>query len=167
MAELCKQGHDSPRRKNVNCIQCEKERYRADPTRKAYVKAKQAERRADPVLGAKHREYMKTYERDKDKANAHTRERYKANSALMRLKRLGVEPTEEVISYIRNHDGFCDICGGPPDGKHGTLVYDHCHRTSAFRGILCNCCNKALGLFRDNASNMRKAADYIDHYVEG
>lgn len=162
---LCKQGHDSPRRKNGNCIQCERERYHTDPDRKAYVKAKQAERYADPILRQKQKEYEKTYKRDKEKQNQYSRENYKNNSVNMRLKRLGIEPTETILAYISAHNGCCDICGGPPDGKHKSFVYDHCHTTEVFRGILCNLCNKGIGLLKDNPTVLRKAAAYVEHYI--
>jgi hypothetical protein len=66
----------------------------------------------------------------------------------------------------------CTICG-----DEGDLVVDHDHKTNAIRGILCNRCNKGLGLFRDNpdyleyariyllaAQNDPEAAQYVQEY---
>lgn len=164
---LCKQGHDSPRRKNGNCIQCEKERYHTDPKRREYVKAKRIARYADPTLKQKQKEYEKTYQRDKEKSSISQKERYKRNSIFIRLKRLNIEATEIILEYISSHNGCCDICGGPPDGRHKSFVYDHCHTTGIFRGILCNQCNQGIGLLRDSPVILTKAAEYLNHYFEG
>lgn len=41
-------------------------------------------------------------------------------------------------------------------------VIDHCHTHGHVRGILCNECNRGLGYFRDNATALRKAAEYLE-----
>jgi hypothetical protein len=50
----------------------------------------------------------------------------------------------------------CIICG---DG--GSLVVDHDHRENTIRGILCNRCNKGLGLFRDDPDLLEYARIYL------
>jgi len=40
----------------------------------------------------------------------------------------------------------------------------HCHETGQRRGILCRAHNTALGLFKDDPSDLRKAADYLEKY---
>ena len=40
--------------------------------------------------------------------------------------------------------------------------YDHCHLTYAFRGWLCNQCNVALGMARDEPALLRSLADYLE-----
>jgi hypothetical protein len=58
---------------------------------------------------------------------------------------------------------LCEICGQPPNGK-GTLHWDHCHATGAFRGWLCHTCNNILGSVSDNPTILRKMADYLDRF---
>ncbi len=58
---------------------------------------------------------------------------------------------------------ICGICNnefrlGPP---HFEPHVDHCHTTNKVRGLLCNECNKGLGWFRDNSTNLTNAAQYI------
>lgn len=54
----------------------------------------------------------------------------------------------------------CHICGGQcPTGRR--LAVDHCHATGKVRGVLCANCNRALGLFGDNAALMAKAIEYL------
>jgi len=64
--------------------------------------------------------------------------------------------------------GLCLICGKPETATHpkfGTLKHlavDHDHSNGKVRGLLCSRCNQGLGMFLDNPSNMRVAADYIE-----
>lgn len=51
----------------------------------------------------------------------------------------------------------CEVCG-----SSNRIVYDHSHDSEQFRGWLCNACNVALGLVRDNAITLRLLADYIE-----
>jgi hypothetical protein len=50
----------------------------------------------------------------------------------------------------------CTICG-----DEGNLVVDHDHKENKIRGILCNRCNKGLGLFRDNPDFLEYARIYL------
>lgn len=54
----------------------------------------------------------------------------------------------------------CAICKRTEPGKRGWVV-DHCHRRGNTRGILCNSCNSAIGLFKDDLETMRNAIDYL------
>jgi len=38
---------------------------------------------------------------------------------------------------------------------------DHCHDTGAIRGILCNHCNRALGLVYDNRETLKRMMEYL------
>jgi hypothetical protein len=56
--------------------------------------------------------------------------------------------------------GLCAICSSQSnDGRR--LHVDHCHDTGKVRGLLCNRCNKGLGLFRDDPDLLSIAAGYI------
>lgn len=50
----------------------------------------------------------------------------------------------------------CTICG-----DNGDLVVDHDHSTKKIRGVLCNKCNKGLGLFRDSPDLLEYARIYL------
>lgn len=60
--------------------------------------------------------------------------------------------------------GVCTICKSPENGRYKHLSVDHCHNTGKIRGLLCNNCNRALGLFKDNPEILRKAADYVEQH---
>lgn len=61
----------------------------------------------------------------------------------------------------------CAICKKPAeqnttrDGKALRLSVDHCHDTGKVRGLLCNNCNRAIGLMSDNEEILIAAANYI------
>jgi len=51
---------------------------------------------------------------------------------------------------------ICFIC----ESKEN-LCYDHDHTTMKFRGVLCNRCNRAIGLLEDNEELVGKAYIYL------
>jgi Recombination endonuclease VII len=66
---------------------------------------------------------------------------------------------------LQAQGGACAICGKTPESK-GHHV-DHCHRTGAIRGVLCDLCNRGLGFFKDSSEALRMAAQYIDSHDTG
>ncbi len=79
-----------------------------------------------------------------------------------KLRRKGITPTPEMIALIEDHDGFCSICTTEkPGGRWNIFVIDHCHRTGRFRGLLCDACNKALGMFDDDVDRLKAAILYL------
>jgi hypothetical protein len=58
--------------------------------------------------------------------------------------------------------GCCAICEtDKPTGKWKVFAVDHDHKTGQVRELLCNECNRGIGLLRDNAELLQKAANYI------
>lgn len=64
-------------------------------------------------------------------------------------------------------NGLCMICGSPPEGYRKVLCIDHDHSTGEVRGLLCDCCNKGLGYFKDNTDFMEKAIKYLKESGDG
>lgn len=58
--------------------------------------------------------------------------------------------------------GVCAICQSPENGRYAHLSVDHNHDTGKIRGLLCNNCNRGIGLLRDNPELIRKAAQYVE-----
>jgi hypothetical protein len=61
-------------------------------------------------------------------------------------------------AMYEKQEGKCAICGIKRDKN---LDVDHCHDTGKIRGLLCNCCNQALGLLNDDENIIKKAAEYV------
>ena len=57
----------------------------------------------------------------------------------------------------------CDICERPLMFEEA--VSDHNHFTDLIRGILCDSCNSALGLFRENPAFLQAALDYLEEHT--
>lgn len=75
-----------------------------------------------------------------------------------------------VNDYLKMHkeqNGVCKICNKPESSKQNSsgklkeLAMDHCHDKNVIRGLLCNRCNRALGLLRDDVSVLESAIKYL------
>lgn len=51
-------------------------------------------------------------------------------------------------------------------GAERFMPVDHCHTTGKIRALLCSACNKALGGFQDDPALLRKAAEYVEKYID-
>jgi hypothetical protein len=62
-------------------------------------------------------------------------------------------------------NGVCAICERPETlvkrGKIISLSVDHDHETGTIRGLLCNTCNRGLGLFCDDVGYLESAKQYL------
>ncbi len=69
----------------------------------------------------------------------------------------------EYSDMLRAQGGTCAICGSlEPGHSRQRMHVDHDHQTGMIRGLLCNTCNRVLGLMCDNPVNLRAAADYLE-----
>lgn len=84
-------------------------------------------------------------------------ERYR-NSTLMRKYGIGIIEFEKMLEA---QGGACAICRGQ-ESESRPLSVDHDHDTGKVRGLLCQKCNRGLGLFGDNVSNLASAFLYLE-----
>jgi hypothetical protein len=93
----------------------------------------------------------------------HTTKRFCSKECWNRADNLWVSYGIKMADWyqmLEQQAGACAICKTVTEPKD--LVTDHCHATNKVRGLLCNPCNMAIGLFRDNADVMRQAATYVE-----
>lgn len=94
-------------------------------------------------------------------------ERAVANRRKANLARYYGLTVAEYNALLRKQGGVCAICGMDEPNSHGRtgkkfrLSVDHCHSTGRVRGLLCQKCNRAIGLLGDNPILMRKAISYL------
>ena len=91
-------------------------------------------------------------------------ERYKEQDL---KKNFGIDLAQYQAKFVEQK-GVCAICSKPEtamrNGKVKWLAVDHNHTTEEVRGLLCTCCNTALGKFEENIEVMESAIKYLKKY---
>ena len=82
----------------------------------------------------------------------------KKDSELKRLYGIGIDV---YLKMLQDQGEVCKICKQDCKTKY-SLSVDHDHKSGKIRGLLCNRCNRAIGMFEDNPELLRLAAEYID-----
>src|SRR5574337_1272184 len=79
--------------------------------------------------------------------------------------------SESYMDAFGAQGGKCAICN--KKGKHvfdelsprsEKLCVDHCHKSGKARALICNHCNKALGLFMDDKRIVENALNYLKFF---
>lgn len=84
------------------------------------------------------------------------------NYRFLKAYRITLDQYEELLL---RQDGKCAICGTDKPTKNGKtkrLAVDHCHTTGRIRGLLCNRCNLAIGLLKDDLALVEKVRQYLE-----
>lgn len=73
---------------------------------------------------------------------------------------------EEYECILKQQNNSCAICKTKENNVSGkkrswNWSVDHCHTTGKIRGLLCNNCNRGLGMLGDTAERIQKALDYL------
>jgi len=74
---------------------------------------------------------------------------------------------DDYMEIYNKQNGCCLICGTKKDfiseknKSNNVLAVDHCHISGRIRGLLCSCCNKSLGGFKDNIDILNNAILYL------
>lgn len=135
-----------------------KERYTVDPSK---------QRAGSRAYYAANRGAISERRREQYRATSPERRAERALATKdAKYRRLHGVSLAEVEAMKTAQGDACAICHAMfvlgRDGKDANAaVLDHCHATGRVRGLLCNHCNRGLGLFRDNASALAAAALYV------
>lgn len=68
---------------------------------------------------------------------------------------------ENYNELFDSQNGCCAICEIHQSDLGKSMHVDHDHKTGEIRGLLCQRCNQALGLFKDSPKIMLKAVEYV------
>ena len=86
------------------------------------------------------------------RANKEKRKRHVRNCTLKKKYGITLDQYEETL---QTQDYKCAVCRlGTDTCVQKALSVDHNHETGKVRGLLCDRCNRALGLLKDNKGNM-------------
>lgn len=75
---------------------------------------------------------------------------------------------EDYEEMFESQGKSCACCGITENYTTGSsregwnFAVDHCHKTGNVRGLLCNQCNRAIGMLGDTVEGLQKAIDYLN-----
>lgn len=86
----------------------------------------------------------------------------KAGQMVSVLRKLGYNITKtQYLEILEAAGTTCAIC--EREFKK-TPSMDHCHATNKIRGIICNDCNTAIGMFKENKKALLNAIYYLESF---
>lgn len=74
---------------------------------------------------------------------------------------------EEFEKLLERQGGKCACCGVTKNNTTGSsrngwnFAVDHCHETNKIRGLLCNQCNRGIGMLGDTPEALLRAYNYL------
>lgn len=109
------------------------------------------------AVNARQREWRKAnYDPVKQRVRYEKNRVYRANADMVRKYGITLEDYNRMLEA---QGGHCAICPRVPGTKR--LPVDHNHDTGAVRGILCDRCNRAIGLLGDSTDLLESALNYL------
>lgn len=102
-----------------------------------------------------------TESREFRRANPLTRDQYREKALRSRYGITG----EQYLAMMANQGGRCLLCRAlpaPDANRWAQLHVDHCHRTGDVRALLCQNCNRGLGMFQEDPVVLRRAANWLE-----
>jgi hypothetical protein len=112
------------------------------------------------------------YLKYKDQIKSRNRNWYRKNEradrdrVLRRKYGITIEQYEHMVKLQGNKCAICEKEHNE-NGVMSRLPIDHCHKTGKIRGLLCNNCNRAIGLLQDNPAIVAKALLYLNNHFGG
>jgi len=79
-----------------------------------------------------------------------------------RLRGFGLTK-EQYDALLAAQGGHCATCDRTSSGPGRRLAVDHDHKTGLVRGLLCNVCNRTLGMIERETGTIRPLLAYLDN----
>ena len=145
------------------CSACQRVKYLTDFYRDARGRSGRGYRCKDCVKTATSAHNASDPERKRQRDAEYRRnQENRARTRQRRLRQKYGISADEYDRLLASQGGGCAICGGvETDSRSRELPVDHDHATGAVRGILCDPCNRVLGLFGDDPATVRRAVRYL------
>lgn len=118
----------------------------------------ECERNYKKLYYQKNKEKVKEYKKRKKVHIKNYQKGYR-----LRKYELTIEKYNEMLLGQNN---CCKICLTPKFNNGKRLAVDHCHKTGKIRGLLCESCNRAIGLLKDDVVVLENAIKYIKSNLE-
>src|SRR5689334_6609340 len=109
--------------------------------------------RVGKALFCSHNCYIEYRKRNK-REQSYAQKMYKIKT-LYKISQLQFE------EFLHEQNNSCAICKNEFK-TIAEIFVDHNHLTNKVRGLLCSNCNAALGMFKDNPSNLVSAIQYLN-----
>ena len=111
-------------------------------------------------------------QKKKEQVNACNRRRYKSLTPEEKRKRNRAQQVslygltlEQYDAMFIEQKGVCAICGYPETNpKKTNMCIDHDHNTGKVRSLLCDRCNRGIGVFGDNIQLLEKSILYLKNH---
>lgn len=135
----------------------EKRQYRKDnPDKISAVKRRYYARNRKLVI-----ESVKLYNEQNPEKRKASDLKTKRGRNLKRLYGIGID---RYAAMFEAQGGCCAICLTHQSKLKRKLHVDHDHATGKVRGLLCQLCNTALGLARDDINILKAAISYLERF---
>lgn len=156
--EFCKFGKDLRKITGLQsqCQICQREkRQEWVSSNPEYARMRHILRMQEPEWIKKRAEYDAKYRKKK----------FVSDREKMLLKKYKIT-VDHYNQLLLSQNGVCAICESDKNSKSckgglKSFAVDHCHKSEKIRGLLCDRCNRGIGLFKDNRKVLIKAARYL------
>ncbi len=72
---------------------------------------------------------------------------------------------QDLLDLMDEQDNKCAVCLRDFEELNPKNIHiDHCHNSEEIRGVLCNNCNMALGLLKDDTKVLQAAISYLEKH---
>ncbi len=99
--------------------------------------------------------------RNRDGRASHCKSCYEKQQFVPRLSRKYGITEDEYKALVVKHDGKCGMCS-----ETAKLVVDHCHKSGKVRALLCDRCNRLLGVADDRIELLQAAIAFLGVHKE-
>jgi len=126
--------------------------------KKYYKNNKEHYKKSNKKYYKNNKEHIKKYHKKYYKNNKEYYKKYYKKYLLAKKYNISFEQYTQIL---KNQNYSCAICGKHRNNCKKAFAVDHNHKTKQIRGLLCQQCNTALGLLKDNPKILIRAIKYL------